>query len=141
RRIALGRDRNGQRSAVDDRRRVEIALGRNVDDVDRDTPAPRRELRCLGVRAGLGEEHQGCVIEHRWLETAFCTDCTGKVVQSCTYPAKYDDRSSRLKSQPGLVAGFFSIADDDDAPTLDFVADGECVQFTHARPFEPSYSQ
>ena len=45
----------------------------------------------------------------------------------------WDDlRAARAATEAPLLAkGFFSTADDDDALTLDLVADGECVEFTH----------
>jgi hypothetical protein len=49
------------------------------------------------------------------------------------------DRSSRLRGQPGFPEGVFSTADDDDALTLNFVADWECPQFTHSWPFVRLY--
>lgn len=135
RRIAFGGDGDGDRGAIDDRRGVEIALVGLVDDVQRHPLGPRSKLRSIAVRTVVGDENQCRINEIGGLERAgqHGDGEPGKVGYYGS--GNNDDQSSRLRGQPGFVEGFFSTADDDDALTLDFVADGECVQVTHSRPF------
>ena len=61
RRDALAADRDGERRAVDDRRRVEIAKLGTVDDVDRHAGlvGERPDLAVALLRAGGGEDQRG----------------------------------------------------------------------------------
>src|SRR3982750_1585937 len=91
------------------------------------------------VRPVIGHEHQRRPIEISRVERANPHFGGQPAEIHSNFRAYNHDRSSRLNGQPGFPEGVFSTADDDDALTLDDVADGECPEFTHCWPFVPLY--
>ncbi len=122
RRFAFGRNRHRQRRTVDDRRGVEIAFVGSVDDVERDAAGPRRALGRLAVGAMIGDEHQRRSVKVGIGERPLVRrDRKCREVGDDT-PRNNHDRCSSLNRQPRFIQGLFVTADDDDALTLDLVA-------------------
>ena len=98
---------------------------RRIDDVERNAAHPRGVLGGLAIGAVIGDEDQRCALEIGILEGPRKDDHRrdfGEI--GLDHAAHNHYKSSRLSAEPGLVEGFFSTANDDDALTLDLVADG-----------------
>ena len=136
RRLALGRDRDRQRRAIDDRGRVEIALLGHVDDVERNAARARRELGRVAVGAVVGDEAKRGVVEVGRLEGAR----DNRQPASCEKSASMS-REIMTTDAVVLMANRALLRASSPPPTmtmrltLDFVAQRECVEFTHSGPF------
>ena len=148
RRGAFGGNGDTDRRTIDNGRRVEIALARPVDDIDRNTGGMGFRFGKRSVGAIIGDKDQSRIVEpagtdqmvfESLLASIERQPATRKSVEARVEFACPDaDIGARLERQPRLVERLDAATDDDDTPPGNLERHGKCVEQCHASAFRCS---